>query len=189
MTQPPHHPSLLKTFTLTLAILLLFTPLTNSLPLPTNGSIQPKPLKTGVQPRSPIPDPRMIPDRTDLLAHIFASLGMEELNKFNKLRPDEHGDDGVVIDDSHNATHTVTAYENESNRPDGVEGKSGGRGGSVHGNQETTTTVETTAGEGEDESEGKDVAEEPDSFVGTLFEVLKKKFREAINSSDEVVLR
>ncbi|KAL4879525.1 hypothetical protein BJY04DRAFT_220120 [Aspergillus karnatakaensis] len=180
---------------------LLFTPLTASLPipLPKNGSIQPSTLKADMQPRSP----RMIPDQTDLLSHIFAAMGMDELNKFNKLRPEEHGDD-TPIDDSHSTTYTVTSYDNETNKPGASDT------GSVHGKEEattTTTTITTTTsgaaspsasasasasaskGESESGSEGKDAAEDTDSFIGTLFEVLRKKFREALNSSDEVILR
>ncbi|KAL5341820.1 hypothetical protein BJX70DRAFT_395549 [Aspergillus crustosus] len=208
---PRQRPSLLAGLALTI---LLFTPLTDALPIPIRDSIRPNPPRINLQPRSPDPDPRMIPDRTDLLAQIFATLGIEELDKFNKLQPEEHGDDGAGIDDSQSTTHTVTAYDNEDVKPvagGGVKGDSAKKGsGSVHEdnkgeNTKPDATATATAGNSQDESkdetkteteadtetqtEGKDAAEDTDTFVETLFEVLKKEFRETINSSDEVALR
>ncbi|KAL5045755.1 hypothetical protein BDW71DRAFT_208021 [Aspergillus fruticulosus] len=135
---------------------MLISPLTTALPIPISkkDALHPE-TEREIQPRSPIPDPRMIPGETDLMATIFAKLGMEELAKFNKLHPEEDAQDSVTmaIDDSHSATHTMTEHENQVDN-----GK----------------------------EKGKDAAKDPEGFVNTLFEVLRKKFREAINGSDEV---
>jgi hypothetical protein len=106
----------------------------------------------------------MIPSETDLMAAIFAELGMQELEKFNKLHTDKDAQDSgatMVIDDSHAPTPTVTELDNQVDN--GKKGKD---------------TAKDDA----------NAAKDPEGFVDTLFEVLKKKFREAINGSDEVGL-
>ncbi|KAL2872079.1 uncharacterized protein BJX67DRAFT_376923 [Aspergillus lucknowensis] len=149
----------------------IFAPLMASLPLPGKPSI---PTSSALEPRSPLPDPRMIPDKTDLLAHVFASLGIEELNKFNKIHPEEYDDGPSTIDDSHSPTHTVTSHENDTSPLPSGEVKT-----EVHvdENGEETTT-----------KKGQDAAEDEEDLMETLFAVLRKKFREVINSSDEVGL-
>lgn len=118
MTPTASWPSLVLSFT------LLFSPLATSIPLPVpakdsncnnlNPSSSPE---TGLQPRSPIPDPvcpthqgpplttlptpcktkskqtnkpqRLIPSQTDGVARILAGLGLEKLASLNKLNPEE----------------------------------------------------------------------------------------------------
>lgn len=107
----------------------------------------------------------MIPSETDLMAAILAGLGMQELGKFNKLHTDMNGQDSgatTVIDDSRAPTPTVTEIDNNVDN-----GKEKGR-----------DTAKDDA----------NAAKDPESFVDTLFEVLKRKFREAINGSDEIGL-
>ncbi|KAL2832114.1 hypothetical protein BDW59DRAFT_157576 [Aspergillus cavernicola] len=176
-----------------LITLLLFPLLTTSLPLPvpprnkTNNNTPTLEPGNGNgngnsihQARSPISDPRMIPTKTDLLAQIFAQLGMEEFNQFNKLHPEEqeqeqeHNDDGVTIDDGQGSNHTVTPYDNQTGEEGGSEEGSGSVRVEEHGGD--------TDGKG-------DAGEDAEGFMGVLFEVLRRKFREAMNSSDEVVLR
>ncbi|KAJ0424658.1 hypothetical protein BJY00DRAFT_309076 [Aspergillus carlsbadensis] len=175
------------TASLVLMTALFLSPLTNSLPLPKTANHQQG--SNALEPR------RMIPNKTDLLSHIFASLGVEEFNKFNKLHPEEY-DDGAPIDDSNAATNTVTSHANEEMpRPSGtvkVEEHVDEDGGETKTTTTTTTysTVAASAG-GADSAATDDMesaAEDPEGFVDTLFEVLRKKLREALNSSDEVAL-
>ncbi|KAL2858398.1 hypothetical protein BJX68DRAFT_165724 [Aspergillus pseudodeflectus] len=166
---------------------LLLSPLTRSLPLPETTNNQES---DAIAPR------RMIPSKTDLLSHIFASLGVEEFNRFNKLHPEEY-DDGTSIDDSNAATNTVTSHANEEvPKPSGtvkVEEHVDKDSGATKTTTTTTTTFSTVAASagGSDSAATDDMdsaAEEPQGFVDTLFEVLRKKFRETLNSSDEVAL-
>ncbi|KAL3485922.1 hypothetical protein BJX62DRAFT_242494 [Aspergillus germanicus] len=167
----------------------LLSPLTNSLPLPETTSNQGS--------SAPAPQ-RMIPTRTDLLSHIFATLGVEELNKFNQLRP-VHFDNGNSINDSNAATNTVTSQANEEvPEPSGtvkIEKHLDQNGGATKTTTTTTTTFSTvaaSAGENDTDSAATDdmdsAAEDPQGFMDTLFEVLRKKFQETLNSSDEVAL-
>ncbi|KAL3460695.1 hypothetical protein BJX64DRAFT_262396 [Aspergillus heterothallicus] len=146
----------------------------------------------------------MVPSETDLLSHIFAGLGVEEFNKFNKLHPENY-DDGASIDDSQAATHTVTAHENdEGAKPSGAvkhEQHVDENGDETKTTTTTTTTTyahiltspaasaDTSSGATTKEPvKGEDAVEDTDDFVETLFEVLRKKFRQAINASDEIAL-
>ncbi|KAL3448721.1 hypothetical protein BJX65DRAFT_59365 [Aspergillus insuetus] len=169
----------------------LLSPLTNSLPLPET---------TNNQGSDALAPQRMIPTRTDLLSHIFATLGVEELNKYNQLRP-VHFDDGTSIDDSNAATNTVTSQANEEvPKPSGtvkVEKHVDQNGGATKTTTTTTTTYSTVAASAGGSADGTDsaatddmdsAAEDPQGFMDTLFEVLRKKFQETLNSSDEVAL-
>ncbi|KAL3480251.1 hypothetical protein BJX99DRAFT_254844 [Aspergillus californicus] len=185
---PPTRLSSEHVFPSLITLLLLFSPLTTSLPFPlpdaaNNPALGPSPGGIKLQPRSPIsgpgpdPDPRMIPDKTDLVSQILAGLGMDELNKFNKLRPEEHdAEDGAAIDDSHSVNHTVTSHDNQI-----------GSGGPVKIEQHAGSDSQSDTGAGAGARTG--AAQDPGGFVETLFEVLRKKFREAINGSDEIMLR
>ncbi|KAL4813720.1 hypothetical protein BDW67DRAFT_103948 [Aspergillus spinulosporus] len=151
---------------LVLGFIILVSPFITASPIsiPAENAIRPETARE-IQARSAIPDPRMIPSETDLMAAIFARLGMEELTKFNKLQPDKNAQDSsasTVIDDSHAPKNTVTELDNH------IEN------GITKGNN----TAKDDA----------DAAEDPKDFLDTLFEVLRKKFREAINGSDEVGL-
>ncbi|KAL4997120.1 hypothetical protein BDV10DRAFT_186486 [Aspergillus recurvatus] len=151
---------------LVLSITILISLLTTALPIPISmeDALHPEAARE-IQPRSPIPDPRMIPSETDLMATIFAKLGMEELAKFNKLHPEEDAQNSsatMMIDDSHRSTYNVTEHDNQVD-----SGKEKGKNAA---------------------EDGADAAKDPEGFVDTLFEVLRKKFREAINGSDEVGL-
>jgi hypothetical protein len=137
----------------------------------------------------------MIPTRTALLSHIFATLGVEEFNRFNQLRP-VHFDDGNSVNA---ATNTVTSQANEQvPKPSGtvkVEKHVDQNGGATKTTTTTTTTYSTVAanagGNGTDSAATDDMdsaAEDPQGFMDTLFEVLRKKFQETLNSSDEVAL-
>ncbi|KAL4741436.1 hypothetical protein BDV11DRAFT_168218 [Aspergillus similis] len=145
---------------------ILVSPLTTAfpIPIPAENAIHPETARE-IQVRTAVPDPRMIPSETDLMATIFAELGMEELGKFNELHTDKDTQDSsatMVIDDCHEPTHTVTELDNQIE-----DGKEKGK---------------NTA------KDGTNAAQDPEGFVDTLFEVLRKKFREAINGSDEVGL-
>ncbi|KAL6239801.1 hypothetical protein BDW75DRAFT_236061 [Aspergillus navahoensis] len=151
---------------LVLGFTILISPLTTALPIPISAKDALHPETTReIQPRSPTPDPRMIPGETDLVATIFSKLAMDELAKFNKLHPEgdaQDSDAATVIDDSHSTTSTVTAYDNQ---------------------------VDNGKEKGKDAAEkGADAAKDHEGFIDTLFEVLRKKVREAINGSDEVRL-
>ncbi|KAL2835998.1 hypothetical protein BJY01DRAFT_252195 [Aspergillus pseudoustus] len=154
-------------------------------------------------PASHVLEPRrMIPGETDILSHIFAGLGVEEFNKFNKfnkLHPEDY-DDGAPIGDSYAATPTVTSHENqEGAKPsDAVRTE---EHVDEDGDETKTTTTTTTystltssaasAGDSASATKGskwEDAAEDTEGFAETLFEMLRKKFREALNSSDEVLL-
>ncbi|KAL4914152.1 hypothetical protein BDW62DRAFT_191004 [Aspergillus aurantiobrunneus] len=146
-----------------LSFTILVSPLASSLPILTPNSNS----ETGemeIQPRSPIPDPqRRIPKESDLLSSVFATLGMQELNKFNKLHPETHEDeDDAPIDDSNSDTPTVTSHDDETGT-------------------ERQPDVAT-------EEHGEKDAEDAGAFMDALFNILRRKFREAINSSDEVTL-
>ncbi|KAL4937470.1 hypothetical protein BDV06DRAFT_226919 [Aspergillus oleicola] len=176
--------------------LLALSPLAASLPLPipsteptSNSNINPS-----LEARSPapLPDPRMIPNKTDLLSNLFAKLGMEELDQFNKLHQDEHEEDNAVIDDSQSTTVTITSHDNfedavatpsasVSASPSASASASAGSGAGVTKGQDVITEEHADPDSG--------AAEEPQGFVDTLFEVLREKFREALNGSDEVTLR
>ncbi|KAL4930191.1 uncharacterized protein BDV17DRAFT_290169 [Aspergillus undulatus] len=178
----------------TLAGVLLLSPFAASLPLPTKENAS----SPNLEPRSPmpVPGPRMIPSQTDLISEIFARLGMEELDKFNKLHPDEdETNEPTVVDDSKSDTVTVTTHYNNVDAGRGagtVEGQKQrqepkqepGVKSEEHSDTDTDSDADTDTGK-----KGKDAAEDPQGFVDTLFEVLRKKFREAINGSDEVSLR
>ncbi|KAL4779503.1 hypothetical protein BJX76DRAFT_361716 [Aspergillus varians] len=155
---------------------IFFSTLTTSLPLPCNDLSPSKTGRVEIQPRSPIPEARMIPNETDLIATIFAKLGMSELSKFNKL--DQGKNEGSAsIDDSHSDAPTVTSQDN-FNQTVSVQGQGKGKdvGTELSGGQ---------AAVGGDAAVG---GEDTDGFVDTLFEVLRRKFREALNKSDEVTL-
>ncbi|KAL4766158.1 uncharacterized protein BDW70DRAFT_789 [Aspergillus foveolatus] len=151
---------------LVLGLTISISPLTTAFPIriPAENAICPETARE-IQARSAIPDPRMIPSETDLMAAILAGLGMQELEKFNKLHTDKDGQDSgatMVIDDSHAPTPTVTELDNH---------------------------VDNGKEKGEDTAkDDANAAEDREGFVDTLFEVLKKKFREAINGSDEIGL-
>ncbi|KAL2817805.1 hypothetical protein BJX63DRAFT_429500 [Aspergillus granulosus] len=159
---------MMRVTSLVLITTLILSPLTSSLPLheaPNNQG------SNTLEPR------RMIPSATDLFSRILASLGVEEFNKFNQLNPDDNND-SASTDDSHSATHTVTSQENnEGAKPSGA-----------------VKVDEHVDEEGESESaaqapvEGEDAVEDPQGFMDRLFEALRKKFREEINSSDEITL-
>ncbi|KAL4752536.1 hypothetical protein BDW72DRAFT_191898 [Aspergillus terricola var. indicus] len=151
---------------LVLGFTILVSPLTTAfpIPVPTENALHPETARE-IQARSAIPDPRMIPGETDLMATIFAELGMEELGKFNILHTDKSAQDSgatMVIDDRNEPTHTVTKLDNQ---------------------------VENGKEKGKDTAkDGENAAKDPEGFAETLFEVLRRKFREAINGSDEVGL-
>ncbi|OJI97519.1 hypothetical protein ASPVEDRAFT_24471 [Aspergillus versicolor CBS 583.65] len=196
MTPTTSWPSLLLGFT------LLFSPLATSIPLPLpakdsncnnlNPSSGPE---TGLQPRSPIPDPRMIPGQTDGVARILAGLGLEKLANLNKLNPEEDTQeqeqeqaekkqDAVPIDDSKSNTPTVTAHDNEppvDNQSNRVE--------PVHGNnKQTTESAKPKDNEKAKDANSLNPATNTDGYLDSLFEKLRTKIREAFNSSDEVTL-
>ncbi|OJJ63419.1 hypothetical protein ASPSYDRAFT_142325 [Aspergillus sydowii CBS 593.65] len=180
MTPTASWPSLVLSFT------LLFSPLATSIPLPVpakdsncnnlNPSSSPE---TGLQPRSPIPDPRLIPSQTDGVARILAGLGLEKLASLNKLDPEEDAwkqkqkqeqaqeqeqeqaekaQDAIPIDDSQSDTPTST----ESAKP------------MDNGKAKDPNTLNP--------------ATDTDGYLQSLFEKLKSKIREAFNSSDEITL-
>ncbi|KAI9371196.1 hypothetical protein BJX61DRAFT_543889 [Aspergillus egyptiacus] len=162
------------TFLPILLSILILSPYTTSHPLPhplpePEQSIPHPGRPAGtLRPRSPIPipipvpvpNPRMIPSQTDFLSYMFAKLGMEELEKFNKQpRPEDQGhEDPAMIGESQSTT-TITVTS--------------------HGNK-------TSAEEG---SVGEEVVGDPKGFMETLFDALRRKFREVLNSSDEITLR
>ncbi|KAL4905861.1 hypothetical protein BDW74DRAFT_177560 [Aspergillus multicolor] len=170
---------------------ILIAPLTTALPIPSSArdtscnTLNPE---TGraITARSPSPDPRMIPSQTDLMATIFAQLGMEELAKLNKLHPEEEDGNGatMVIDDSRSTTHTVTEQDNAV---DGGKGKTQDEQAQVEQGKDKKQGKETEKGK-DASGENADTAKDPEGFMGSLFEALRKKFREAINGSDEVEL-
>ncbi|CBF87849.1 predicted protein [Aspergillus nidulans FGSC A4] len=151
--------------TLVLGFTIFISPLTAfPIPIPAENAIRPE-TAGEIQARSAVPDPRLIPNETDLMAAILAGLGMQELEKFNKLHTDMNGQDSgatMVIDDSRASTPTVTELENNVD----------------NGKEKGMDTAKDDA----------NAAKDPEGFVDTLFEVLKKKFREAINGSDEIGL-
>ncbi|RDW76387.1 uncharacterized protein DSM5745_06379 [Aspergillus mulundensis] len=164
---------------LVLGFIILISSLTVALPIPslakdTNcDTLNPETARE-ILARSPVPDPRMIPSQTDLMATIFAELSMQELGKLNKLHPvGGNNAPTTAIDDSRSTTHTVTGQNNTVH--DGKEQAQDEQGKGKGKGKDTT---------GED----ADAANDPEGFADALFEALKKKFREAINGSDEVPL-
>ncbi|KAL4796395.1 hypothetical protein BDV19DRAFT_388221 [Aspergillus venezuelensis] len=210
--------------------LVLLSPLVASLPLPlqptesasecytnknTNRNTTPN-IHPSLKARAP--DPRMIPNKTDLLSNLFAKLGMEKHDELNKLHHDEHPEDNAIIDDSQGTTVTVTSHDNYFNvvaspvsSPSASPSASAAASHSPSAPLASTSTsspvASTSAGSGSSaaEVEGSasdidadanaesepesDPTEDTQGFVDSLFDELRKKFREVINGSDEVTLR
>ncbi|KAL4952348.1 hypothetical protein BDW69DRAFT_185489 [Aspergillus filifer] len=200
--------------------LVLFSPLVTSIPLPLQPAESEYYSNTNIHPSlearspAPAPDPRMVPNKTDLLSNLFAKLGMEQLDELNKLHHDEQPEDNTVVDDSQGATVTVTRHDNYFDvvaspvaSPASASSASPSAGASPNSTSTSTSNavVSTSAGSGASIIEGQDSVsdtdgdaetdresdptEDPQGFVDSLFDELRKKFREVINGSDEVTLR
>ncbi|KAL4809645.1 hypothetical protein BDV18DRAFT_132512 [Aspergillus unguis] len=205
-------PTSWKSLLLTTFAVLAFSPLATSLPLALrHSSLNPETTSEGsLQARSP--DPRMIPSQTDLLSAAFASLGMQELSKLNQLNQEQHEKETELeteldnaqqemennsnsekpVDDSHSAQPTVTTHESQMEQESPTPS-------SMPSSTPSPTPCPKTGAETEGESKGQDDEQEPkdakdavkdeNGFMDELFQALRKKFREALNSADEIQLR